>query len=58
LKYNIREGYNNIQIIPKDRWKAALKTPMGLYEPNVMLFGLQGASRTFSRMIAVDVGPM
>jgi hypothetical protein len=57
-KYDIREGYNNIQIIPKDRWKAAFKTPMGLYEPNVMLFGLQGAPGTFSRMIAVDVGPM
>jgi hypothetical protein len=58
LKYNIREGYNNIQIVPKDRWKAAFKTSNGLYEPNVMLFGLQGAPGTFSRMISVDVGPM
>jgi hypothetical protein len=58
LKYDIREGYNNIQIVPKDRWKAAFKMPMGLYEPNVMLFGLQGAPGTFSRMIAVDIGPM
>jgi hypothetical protein len=57
-KYDIREGYNNIQIVPKDRWKAAFKTPMGLYEPNVMLFRLQGTPGTFSRMIAVDVGPM
>ena len=31
---------------------------MGLFEPNVMLFGLQGAPGTFSRMIAVDVAPM
>jgi hypothetical protein len=31
---------------------------MELYEPNVMLFGLLGAPGTFSRMIAVDVGPM
>jgi len=58
LKYDIREGYNNIQIVPKDRWKAAFKTHMGLFEPNVMLFGLQGAPGTFSRMIAVDVAPM
>jgi hypothetical protein len=57
-KYDIREGYNNIQIVPKDWWKAAFKTPMGLYEPNVMLFGLQGAPGTFSRMIVVDVAPM
>src|SRR6266850_4344765 len=57
-KYDIREGYNNIQIVPEDRWKAAFKTHMGLFEPNVMLFGLQGAPGTFSCMIAVDVAPM
>src|SRR6266850_1105871 len=57
-KYNIREGYNNIQIVPEDRWKAAFKTHMGLFEPKVMLFGLQGAPGTFSRMIAVNVAPM
>ena len=58
LKYDIREGYNNIQIIPEDRWKAAFKTHMGLFKPNIMLFGLQGAPGTFSRMITVDVAPM
>jgi len=57
-KYNIREGYNNIQIVPEDHWKAAFKTHMGLFEPKVMLFGLQGAPGTFSQMIAVDVAPM
>jgi len=57
-KYDIQEGYNNIQIIPEDRWKAAFKTHMGLFEPKVMLFGLQGAPGTFSHMIAVDVAPM
>src|SRR5882672_10536327 len=57
-KYDIREGYNNIQIVPEDHWKAAFKTHMGLFEPKVMLFGLQGAPGTFSRMIAVDVAPM
>ena len=57
-KYDIREGYNNIQIIPKDCWKAAFKTHMGLFEPKVMLFGLQGAPGTFSQMIAVDMAPM
>jgi hypothetical protein len=57
-KYNIREGYNNIQIVPEDRWKAAFKTSDRLFEPNVMLFGLQGAPGTFSQMIAVDIMPM
>jgi Reverse transcriptase (RNA-dependent DNA polymerase) len=57
-KYDIHEGYNNIQIVPEDRWKAAFKTPDRLFEPNVMLFGLQGAPGTFSRMIAVDIAPM
>jgi hypothetical protein len=57
-KYDIWKGYNNIQIVPEDRWKAAFKTPDGLFEPNVMLFGLQGAPRTFSCMIAVDIAPM
>jgi len=31
---------------------------MGLFEPKVMLFGLQGAPGTFSHMIVVDVAPM
>jgi len=57
-KYNIHEGYNNIQIVPEDRWKVAFKTHMGLFEPNMMLFGLQGALGTFSCMIVVDVAPM
>src|SRR6266850_5381411 len=57
-KYDIQEGYNNIQIVPEDCWKAAFKTHMGLFEPKVMLFGLQGAPGTFSCMITVDVAPM
>jgi hypothetical protein len=33
-------GYNNIQIHPDDHWKAAFKTPFGLYIPKVMPFRL------------------
>ena len=33
-------GYNNIQIREEDQWKAAFKTPFGLYQPTVMYFGL------------------
>ena len=39
-KYDICKGYNNIQIVPKDWWKAAFKMHMGLFEPNIILFGL------------------
>ena len=57
-KYDIQEGYNNIQIVPEDQWKAAFKTHMGLFEPKVMLFRLQGEPGTFSCMSVVDMAPM
>jgi Reverse transcriptase (RNA-dependent DNA polymerase) len=57
-KFDIWEGYNNIQLVPKDRWKAAFKTHIGLFQPTVMVFRLQGAPGTFLRMIAVNVAPM
>jgi RNase H-like domain found in reverse transcriptase/Reverse transcriptase (RNA-dependent DNA polymerase) len=31
---------------------------IGLFEPTIMMFGLQGAPGTFSRMIAVNITPM
>ncbi len=39
-KFDIRWGYNNIRIKEGDEWKAAFKTPKGLFEPRVMFFGL------------------
>jgi hypothetical protein len=54
-KFDIQEGYNNIQLIPEDQWKAAFKMHIGLFKPTVMMFRLQGEPETFSRMIAVDV---
>ena len=50
-KLDIRWGYNNIQIKPEDRWKAAFSTPFGLYELTVMFFGLCNSSATFQRMM-------
>jgi Reverse transcriptase (RNA-dependent DNA polymerase) len=46
-KFDIRWGYNNIRIKKEDRWKAAFKTPFGLYEPTVMYFGLTNSPATF-----------
>ena len=46
-KFDIRWGYNNIRIKEEDRWKAAFKTPFGLYQPKVMYFGLTNSPPTF-----------
>jgi hypothetical protein len=46
-KLDIRWGYNNIQIKPEHRWKAAFSTTFGLYEPTVMFFGLCNSPATF-----------
>ena len=48
-KFDIRWGYNNIRIKEEDRWKAAFKTPFGLYQPKVMYFGLTNSPPTFCR---------
>ena len=48
-KFDIQWGYNNIRIKKEDRWKAAFKTPFGLYEPTVMYFGLTNSPATFCR---------
>jgi hypothetical protein len=46
-KLDIHWGYNNIQIKLGDEYKAAFKTPLGLFEPTVMTFGLCNAPATF-----------
>uniref|UniRef100_A0A0W0F7V0 Reverse transcriptase domain-containing protein n=1 Tax=Moniliophthora roreri TaxID=221103 RepID=A0A0W0F7V0_MONRR len=46
-KLDLRNEYNNIQIKDGDQWKAAFKTPRGLFEPTVMFFGLTNSPATF-----------
>ena len=57
-KFNVRKGYHNIQVVPEDRWKTTFKTSRGLFEYNVMSFGLCNAPGTFSRFIAHVVAPL
>ena len=46
-KFDIRWGYNNIQLREEDQWKAAFVTPLGLFEPTVMFFRFSNAPPTF-----------
>ena len=46
-KFDLHWGYNNIRIKEGDKWKAAFKTPLGLFEPTVMTFGLCNPPATF-----------
>ena len=46
-KFNVRWGYNNVQIKKGDEWKAAFLTPEGLFELTVMFFGLANSPATF-----------
>jgi hypothetical protein len=57
-KFDIWEGYYNIQVVPEDRWKMAFKTLRGLFKFNMMSFGLCNALATFSRFIAWVVAPL
>ncbi|UYV66779.1 hypothetical protein LAZ67_4002838, partial [Cordylochernes scorpioides] len=48
---DMRSGYWQIEVDDKDREKTAFITPDGLYEFNVMPFGLCNAPATFERII-------
>ena len=50
-KFDIRWGYNNVQIRQGDRWKAAFLTYKGLFKPMVMFFDLTNSLMTFQTMM-------
>jgi Reverse transcriptase (RNA-dependent DNA polymerase) len=51
IKFDIRWGYNSIQIKKGDEWKAAFLTPEGLFEPLVIFFGLTNSPATFQTIM-------
>ena len=50
-KFDVRWGYNNVQIKDGDQWKAAFITNQGLFELTVMFFGLTNSPATFQAMM-------
>ena len=50
-KLDICWGYNNVRIKTGDKWKAAFVTNRGLFEPNVMFFGLANSPSMFSALM-------
>ena len=50
-KFDVRWGYNNVHIKEGDEYKAAFVCPKGVFEPNVMFFGLTNSPPTFQRMM-------
>jgi len=50
-KLDIRWGFNNIQIKPRDEWKAAFRTNRGLFKPLVMFFGMTNSPATFQTIM-------
>src|SRR5215467_1722605 len=57
-KLDVRLGYNNVRIREGDEWKAAFKTPFGLFEPTVMFFGMTNSPATFQHMMDTILRPM
>jgi len=50
-KLDVRWGFNNVRIKPRDEWKAAFCTNCGLFELLIMFFGMTNSPATFQTMM-------
>ena len=50
-KFELKSGFWQIQIHPKDRYKTAFTVPFGQYEWNVLPFGIKTAPSEFQRIM-------
>jgi Reverse transcriptase (RNA-dependent DNA polymerase) len=55
MVFDMHMGYNNVLIKEENWWKAAFRTPYGLYQPKVMFFGLTNSPATFQRTMDVTI---
>jgi len=50
-KLDVRWGFNNVRIKPRDEWKVAFQTNRGLFKPLVMFFEITNSPTTFQTMM-------
>jgi hypothetical protein len=50
-KFDVRWGYHNIRIKEGDKWKGAIVTNRGLFEPKVRYFGMTNSPATFQALM-------
>jgi hypothetical protein len=57
-KFDLKMGYNQLRIKPKDIWKTAFMTPDGPFCSNVMTFGFAGAPPYFQHWMHDVLAPI